>query len=107
MTSSKNQLSLFSAKNNNSILESTKLSRGASEQLYLSFRLAVMQTNNRATHIPAMFDDISVNFDRERFEMLIPIISEIAKNRQVFYFTCHEWVRDALSQSNNAKVFNL
>ena len=104
---SKNQLSLFNVKNENTNLESVKLSRGASEQLYLSFRLAVMKTNQRAKSAPAMFDDISVNFDKERFKTLIPIIEEISESRQVFYFTCHEWVRDALAEMSNAKVFNL
>lgn len=104
---SKNQLSLFNVKNENTNLESVKLSRGASEQLYLSFRLAVMKTNQRAKSAPAMFDDISVNFDKERFKTLIPIIEEISESRQVFYFTCHEWVRDALAEMSSAKVFNL
>lgn len=104
---SKSQLSLFNVKNENTNLESVKLSRGASEQLYLSFRLAVMKTNQRAKAAPAMFDDISVNFDKERFKTLIPIIEEISMSRQVFYFTCHEWVRDALAEMSNAKTFNL
>ena len=94
-------------RNAKSILDSNKLSRGASEQLYLAFRLAVMQTNKRAPFIPAMFDDIAVNFDKTRFKSIVPIINEIAEKRQIFYFTCHEWVRDSLLTNTDAKLFTL
>ncbi|MEI2833962.1 MAG: AAA family ATPase [Acidimicrobiia bacterium] len=107
ISQSKSQQSLFNARNAKSILDSNKLSRGASEQLYLAFRLAVMQTNKRAPFIPAMFDDIAVNFDKTRFKSIVPIINEIAEKRQIFYFTCHEWVRDSLLTNTDAKLFTL
>ena len=66
-----------------------------------------MQTNKRAPFIPAMFDDIAVNFDKTRFKSIVPIINEIAEKRQIFYFTCHEWVRDSLLTNTDAKLFTL
>lgn len=107
LTTTKAQQSLFSVKNDNAILDSNKLSRGASEQLFLAFRLAVIQTNKRAPHIPVMLDDISVNFDKTRFDTIAPIIKDLAEQRQVFYYTCHEWVKDILVEKADAKVFKL
>ena len=88
-------------------LSITQLSRGTREQLYLSLRLALMQTSQRGKGIPVLFDDIAVNADQERFACLAPIIDEIAQSRQVFYFTCHEWVRDELVRNARANVVHL
>ena len=107
LNNSKTQSDIFTTKNLDTILSSKKLSRGASEQMFLAFRLAVMQTNSRATHAPVMFDDIAVNFDSERFKALTPLLNEISANRQIFYFTCHKWVRDSLVNEMNAKSYDI
>ena len=37
-----------------------------------------------------MMDDIFVNFDDERDERIVKILSQFSKKRQVIVFTCHK-----------------
>lgn len=85
----------------------TQLSRGTREQLYLCLRLALMQTSHRGKHVPVLFDDIAVNFDRTRSEALAPIIKKIGQTRQVIYFTCHETTRDILAEHAGARIHSI
>lgn len=93
--------------NDSETLDVLKLSQGTQEQLYLSLRLALMESSPRGKQIPALFDDIAVNSDKSRFASIAPLIWETAQTRQVFYFTCHEWVRDELEKFENVKVLNI
>ena len=92
---------------NTTSIDASKLSQGTQEQLYLSLRLALMQTSLRGKHIPALFDDIAVNADKSRFRSIVPLIAEAAQSRQIFYFTCHDWVRDELATIGNANIVNI
>ena len=49
--------------------------------------------NEYETHaepLPAVMDDIFVNFDDERDERIIEILSQFSKQRQVLVLTCHQ-----------------
>ena len=35
-----------------------------------------------------------VNFDKERSRAIIKVLADMSKENQVFYFTCHEWIRE-------------
>ncbi|MFN8016030.1 MAG: AAA family ATPase [Acidimicrobiia bacterium] len=88
-------------------LSVSKLSRGAQEQLYLCLRLALIKSSTRGKDVPVLFDDIAVNSDPGRFSSIIPLISELSNEHQVFYFTCHKWVVDELNESTNTKLVSL
>jgi len=67
-----------------------QLSRGTVEQLYLSLRLGFIrhyQKNHEP--LPLVMDDILVNFDPARACRAAREIMKMAKENQVFYFTCH------------------
>ncbi len=69
-----------------------RLSRGTQEQLYLSLRLALAQeitSNGEMT--PLFFDDLLVNFDEIRLGACYDVLESLAKECQVFLFTCHQW----------------
>lgn len=106
-TRAKEPVVTMTVSGNQETLHANELSKGTQEQLYLSLRLALMQTSTRGQHIPALFDDIAVNADRERFASLSPLIGEVSRTRQVFYFTCHDWVRDELAASAGAHIITL
>jgi len=67
------------------------LSLGTCQQLYLSLRIALLMTaENVGRAIPIMADDILVHFDAERSRGAIVALAELATQRQVILFTCHE-----------------
>ncbi len=80
------------------------LSRGAQEQLYLSLRLAHIQSHaGRATPLPLIMDDILVNFDPQRTERAIQALADVispkeegVRGHQILFFTCHPHIADIL-----------
>lgn len=78
------------------VREPHQLSLGTQDQLYLSLRLALMETSPRGQFIPVLFDDVSVNIDHTRFSQLAPLIARAGEHRQIFYFTHSAAVRDEL-----------
>ena len=84
-----------------------QLSRGTREQLYLSFRLAVVQDFAESREpLPLILDDILVNFDPERAQNAVKALARISKAHQVVAFTCHPALRD-LFQKHGAHVLSL
>lgn len=79
------------------------LSRGTVEQLYLSIRLSLaIYFGKNFYQLPILLDDILVNFDKNRAINIIQTLVKISEQHQVFFFTCHEWVRELLLQSNES-----
>ena len=73
--------------------EAGKLSRGTREQLYLAFRLALVEElADRRGPLPLLVDDILVNFDQERTELAVRVFQRFAQKHQVLAFTCHPHV---------------
>ncbi|WFN34345.1 AAA family ATPase [Methanogenium sp. S4BF] len=71
-------------------IPATLLSRGTAEQLYLSLRFGYITEYGRHDEsLPAVFDDILVNFDPERRQRSCEAIAELSERNQVIFFTCH------------------
>jgi uncharacterized protein YhaN len=85
------------------------LSRGTAEQLYLAMRLALVgEYSNHVEPLPVIFDDIFVNFDRERTQRAIESIKELSKTHQVLMFTCHPHMVELVEEVvPEAAVFSL
>ncbi len=75
------------------------LSRGTKEQLYLAFRLAVVEefSESRAP-LPLVLDDILVNFDPRRAKNAAKVLARLSARHQVLAFTCHTWMRELLGE---------
>ncbi len=81
----------------------SQLSRGTSEQLYLSLRFGyVEEFVQQAEPLPLIFDDILVNFDAERAEAAARAIGELAQAQQIVLFTCHGRTARLLKQAHPA-----
>lgn len=85
-------------------LDSSMLSRGTVEQLYLAMRLALAAEVSGGSDLPLLLDDLFVNFDRNRLRAAANLVSELSRTRQVLLFTCHEHVRDELVRANPGAV---
>ena len=71
--------------------EADYLSQGARDQLYLALRLAVCALVLPAEQAcPIILDDALTAFDRERMGRALDLMKELAQERQVLLFTCHE-----------------
>ena len=67
------------------------LSAGTLDQLYLSLRLAVCRLAlPEGSSCPLILDDALVNFDDERMERAVRVLTQIARERQVILLTCHD-----------------
>ncbi|MGM0879751.1 MAG: AAA family ATPase [Bacillota bacterium] len=78
------------------LIDSTMLSRGTAEQVYLAMRLALAEEASQSIKLPLMLDDVFVNFDRVRLQAAAKLVAELSGSRQMIVMTCHEHVRDAL-----------
>ncbi len=84
-----------------------QLSRGTREQLYLAFRLALIQGfAESGRKLPVLLDDILVNFDPDRMSSAVKAFARLAREQQVIAFTCHPSLRDAF-QRHGAQVLGL
>ena len=68
-----------------------EMSRGTREQLYLAMRFGLIdEYETRSEPLPAVMDDVFVNFDDERDKRFTKILSKFGEQRQVLVLTCHE-----------------
>ena len=76
------------------VLAAESLSRGTREQIFLSLRLALVDSYAlRGVVLPLVLDDVLVNFDTHRARAAAEVLQEFADaGHQVLVFTCHEHV---------------
>ncbi len=84
---------------NGQLFKSNELSQGTKEQLYLSFRLALVRFMKKRFPLPIIIDDGLVNFDIERATSFIQLLETEFKDQQFLFFTCHEHIATAFKQS--------
>ncbi|MBF4692791.1 ATP-binding protein [Fusibacter ferrireducens] len=69
---------------------SRAFSKGTIHQLFLAFRLAVIDSlNGGDDKLPLVLDEVFINWDHQRLDTTQNIIEEISKERQVILLTCH------------------
>lgn len=79
-------------------LESSYLSRGTQEQLYLAMRFALCAAAAPEHPLPLLLDDLFVHFDEGRLIHTLPVIEDLARTRQVILFTCHAHVAQTITE---------
>jgi len=81
------------------------LSRGTREQVYLALRLALAEHLDPHGHsLPLIMDEVLINWDETRLEQGLNIIKNISQKRQVFIFTCHDWLVERIKSLDHVKV---
>ena len=73
------------------------LSRGTREAVFISLRLALVESfSRRGVELPLVLDDVLVNFDLPRAQATIEVLREFARaGHQLLVFTCHEHLVEA------------
>jgi uncharacterized protein YhaN len=83
------------------------ISTGTLEQAYLSLRLAIVDHLDKGTErLPLFIDEAFVNWDDERRDRGLAVLSKLSESRQVFAFTCHPEMALRL-ESLGARVLSL
>lgn len=70
-----------------------KLSVGTIDQIYLGFRLAIL---NKLSNIPIILDETFAYYDDERLKNVLQTLEKIAEEKQVIIFTCGEREKEIL-----------
>lgn len=72
---------------------SEPLSTGTREQVFLALRLAVVdQMDREGARLPLILDETLVNWDQDRRQRALDLLTDVASERQVLLFTCHPGV---------------
>ena len=74
-----------------------ELSDGERDQLYLAFRIGVLLSlDDIGPDLPVLLDDVILTYDAERRERACAAIAELAKHRQVLFFTSQDSIKECL-----------
>ena len=88
--------------------ETTLLSQGAADQLYLAVRLAICEmVLPEEDPAPILLDDALVTFDDERCAAALQVLTELAKKRQILLFTCQSREAELLKDSTQHRIITL
>lgn len=86
----------------------SRLSRGTLDQIFLCLRLGIIDhIDGTWEKLPVFLDEILVNWDLERRKNIYPVLRAVSEVRQVFFFTCHEWMREELAVQLGAHIVDL
>lgn len=82
----------------------SELSQATKEQAYLALRLSLAVSMKKSHPFPIIMDDAFVHFDRSRLQQMINLVTELQKEHQFIYFTCHDSMQQAWP---NAQIINV
>lgn len=89
-------------------VDSSLLSRGTAEQLYLAMRFALADEYSHKAVLPLIMDDIFVNFDKHRLQSTVAVLEQVMQKHQILLFTCHQHVVQAIQETIlNHQIINL
>ncbi len=80
------------------------LSRGVFAQVYLCIRLAYTDVMSAHRLLPFLLDDVLSDFDDERLERGLTVLSGLGKQRQIILLTHHRRILDAAQKAGAAVV---
>lgn len=79
-------------------------SKGTLNQIYLSLRLSLIDYLDKDKEtLPICFDELLINWDDERLYSSLKLLDELSQNRQIFIFTCHDWMAEKIEKSFDVK----
>lgn len=84
------------------------LSEGSRDQLFLALRLAALKRHLADREpMPLILDDLLITFDDERSRAILPQLSDLAQQAQVFLFTHHKHLVDLCATTLSEDQFTL
>jgi uncharacterized protein YhaN len=96
----RDQPSLFGVRPDCQEVDMEGMSDGTRDQLFLSLRLASLETQLSAGEpLPFVVDDILIHFDDDRAKAALEVLAEFSRHTQVLLFTHHTRIRDLARDS--------
>lgn len=84
------------------------MSDGTADQLYLSLRLAAIETYVEGNEpIPLIADDILIQFDDQRAAATLNVLQSLSTKTQVLLFTHHDHIRDLVRDQLDASAVRI
>ena len=77
------------------VMSIDKLSTGTIDQIYLGFRLAIL---NKLSDVPIILDEAFAYYDDIRLKNILTSLQNISNNKQVIIFTCSEREKKILDE---------
>lgn len=74
-----------------------KLSVGTIDQIYLGFRLAIL---NKLSNVPLILDEAFAYYDDERLMNILKTLERISLDKQIIIFTCSQREKEILDKIN-------
>lgn len=75
-----------------------RLSQATREQLYLALRISIADLfDEKSIIFPMFFDEALITWDKRRMKAVMRLLSKMSMHRQVIIFTCHDWLKDMIS----------
>lgn len=81
------------------ILKMDALSGGTIDQLYFALRCGII-TSISEENLPLILDDCFIQYDDNRLKSVLELLIDIAQERQIILFTCHNRERELLDMLN-------
>ncbi|MDK8182533.1 AAA family ATPase [Paenibacillus sp. UMB4589-SE434] len=80
------------------LIDSSRLSRGTAEQVYLAMRFALAEVLSERVALPFIWDDILVNFDEQRLLQTVGCMPDIMRRHQIIWTTCHSYMVELIEK---------
>jgi hypothetical protein len=91
-------------KDGGGVIGADSLSGGATDQLYFALRVTAGELLARSgERLPLLLDDPFVQYDPERLSAAFDLVTELAGEHQILFFTCEENQARALSERLRAR----
>ncbi|RDI47878.1 ATP-binding protein [Falsibacillus pallidus] len=75
------------------LFEPSEVSQATSEQIYTSFRFALVSVLTEEYPLPLIIDDAFVHFDQNRMSAMAEMLQELSSTTQILFFTCHSHLK--------------
>ncbi len=101
----KPELSLSAIRAGGQIVETSGMSEGTGDQLYLALRLAALELHlEQAMPLPFIADDLFVNFDDARAMAGLTALGELSRRTQVVFLSHHDHLVPLVQEAFGSKV---
>ncbi len=82
-------------------------SKGTKQQLFLAYRIAVIEALDPEGNLPLVLDEALINWDQERFDKTMNLLSRLTDKRQIIGFTCHLDLANRLKNLESVRVIEV
>ncbi|EGT3615846.1 hypothetical protein FHH43_06275, partial [Clostridium perfringens] len=92
---------------NNTIMDTSYLSSGTYDQIYLALRLGIIDIIFGNKKVPIILDESFTQYDDKRLKIMLDIIYKRAQKNQVILFTCQKREINFLKGRENVNIIEL